>query len=190
MKRFPLLAMAVFVVAVLFSPPASALAEPPPPDEMPMLDESPAHVPVAIQAEPMKIAPAPAQVVITKVPAAPADLPPSQNVKNALNWDALAAMGGLAGFLNALLRVLRMTPLEGFLDARGLKWVKPLAAGVIGAILGGWGAWELAAPISMGITGGFMAGLTAVGAHEALNPRKSEPGKNSQDPAEVAPGSV
>ncbi len=84
----------------------------------------------------------------------------------------MAFLASLVAFLAALMRVLKMTPVEDYLDEHDLKWVKPAASAFIGAILGAVGAYQLGTPPMIGFVGGFMSGLTAVGGHEVMNPRK------------------
>lgn len=156
--------------------------------------EEPEPLPAADSAEPAA-APAPAFHVeagpaLLVAPAVQADIaPPSLKhvaKKSLSDWDAVMWLGTVAALINGLLRLLKMSPVEGMLETRDLKWVKPALSCALGAVMGALGAFEMGTPVGIGAVGGALAGLTGVGGHEILNPRRVKTAKDPE-PAPATP---
>ena len=179
MKAIVAVLMAMAFAVVAFAQPA---APPPQPAAVTAaVTVAPVPAPVVPKAV---IPPAPAAEpkVATSTPDAPVADPGTgtpepeptadqvqEQIKKVLNdWKTLGWMWGLVALCGLLTLLLRIGPVNHFMEAKGLKKFKPWIAGVLGALAGFLSTFATGAGWPQSALLGLMAGLAAVGGHQML----------------------
>lgn len=150
----------------------------PPPEMMP--------VPPPPAASPVPMDPSLIAVSVPATPAVPLQeavevVKDAQQVVD--DWGRIGWFAGLLALVNMLIKLSRKSFVEAFLEARDLKWVKPVVALVLGGVLGGMTSWTRGNSVLYCIVEGVFAGAGAVAAHEVANPRKKTAEQNTVEAA-------
>jgi hypothetical protein len=85
------------------------------------------------------------------------------------DWRNIGWIAGLIALINMLINLLRFKPINEFLEERDLKWLKPLAACVLGGSLGGLTTYQTGAPWLNSVAAGVLTALGSVGFHELIS---------------------
>jgi hypothetical protein len=85
------------------------------------------------------------------------------------DWRTLGWLAGLIALINLLVNLLRLKPINAFLEKKDLKWVKPTVACVLGGVIGGLSTYQIGAPITNSIAAGVLTALGSVGFHELVS---------------------
>ncbi len=85
------------------------------------------------------------------------------------DWRKLGWIAGLIALINMLINLLRFRPINEFLEEKDLKWIKPLAACVLGGALGGLTTYQTGVPWLNSVAAGVLTALGSVGFHELIS---------------------
>jgi len=93
-------------------------------------------------------------------------------------WERLGWMGGVAAIVGLLIMLLRIKPLNDWLEKKGWKKYKAIAAGVLGAIGSFflvWGESGVLWPTAViALIMGLISGWASVGLHQSLTAGNSK----------------
>jgi len=92
------------------------------------------------------------------------------------DWRTYGWMAGVIALLNLLIFVLRIKPLNAWLEKKGLKKYKPYVAMALGAGLMALASIKTGVPIAQAIIAGLMFGWTSSGLHQSIFPTKKVDG--------------
>jgi len=84
------------------------------------------------------------------------------------DWRGIGWVAGVIALINLLMNVLRFKPLKTWFEARGIVWLKPLIAVVLGGLMGGFSTFATGAGVVGSIIAGVVAALGSVGFHELV----------------------
>jgi hypothetical protein len=85
------------------------------------------------------------------------------------DWRKIGWIAGLIALINLLINLLRFKPINEFLEEKDLKWLKPLAACVLGGALGGLTTYQTGVPWLNSVAAGVLTALGSVGFHELIS---------------------
>ncbi len=92
-------------------------------------------------------------------------------VKLISDWRSVGWMAGMVALINILINLLRLPFVDDVLHRAKLKWLKPLLASMLGAILTALLSIMEGGPALSALAVGAIAGLAAVGLHELADKR-------------------
>lgn len=85
------------------------------------------------------------------------------------DWRNVGWLAGVIALVNLLLNLLRFKPIDMALERLDWKWLKPLIATLLGALLGGFSTFSTGASVLNSIVAGMLAGLGSIGFHELVD---------------------
>lgn len=137
--------------------------------------------PFQLQADAPEAPAEPAATVTEAAPAATAEAPApevgellKQTGQVVSDWRTVGWLAGMIALINLLINLMRLPFLDALLARYKKKWLKPLVAAGLGALLVGLSSYATDANVLNSIVVGLMAGFAAVGVHEAAEKRKAE----------------
>jgi len=97
-----------------------------------------------------------------------------QGGKTVADWKAVGWIAALTALITFLMNLLRFGPLDEWMTLKKIRWTKPYISAGLGALLGGFSAYQAGAGLWPSITAGIIAGFSAIGFHETTKRRKVE----------------
>lgn len=98
------------------------------------------------------------------------------------DWRNVGWLAGVIALVNLLLNLLRFKPIDMALERLDWKWLKPLIATLLGALLGGFSTFSTGASVLNSIVAGMLAGLGSIGFHELVDNLRKQTRKPSSVP--------
>lgn len=96
------------------------------------------------------------------------------------DWRNIGWLAGVIALINFLLSLLRFKPIDLALDRLDVKWLKPLLATLLGALLGGFSTFSTGGSVLNSVVAGMLAGLGSVGFHELVDNMRRQSRKPPQ----------
>lgn len=84
------------------------------------------------------------------------------------DWRALGWLAGCIALVNFLILLLRVKKIDALFEKANIKWLKPVISAVIGGAGGFFSTMATGAGVVQSILYGVIAGLAAVGVHQAV----------------------
>lgn len=90
------------------------------------------------------------------------------------DWKTSGWMAGLLALVSMFMAVLKLKPINQYFQSKKIMWLKPILAGVFGAVAAGLAALIAGQGVWPALTSGVVAGLGAVGLYESAKRSKAE----------------